>query len=71
MFEVFESEEYVYLVVELLKGGELNKLLKKSPPFSEEKTSKIVYKLLKAIQNIHENGVLHRDLKPENIILRE
>lgn len=54
MYEVFEGEEYLYLVLEYLKGGELHKYMKKSPPFSEEKCSKLIYKLLKTCQFIHE-----------------
>ncbi|CAD8158580.1 unnamed protein product [Paramecium pentaurelia] len=70
MYEVFEGDEYLYLVLEYLKGGELHKYMKKSPPFSEEKCSKLIYKLLKTCQFIHEQGILHRDIKPENIMLR-
>lgn len=54
LFEVYEGEEYLYLVLEYLKGGELHKYMKKSPPFSEEKCSKLIYKLLKACSFIHE-----------------
>ncbi|CAK77700.1 unnamed protein product (macronuclear) [Paramecium tetraurelia] len=71
MYEVFEGEEYLYLVLEYLNGGELHKFMKKSPPFSEEKCSKLIYKLLKACLFIHEQGILHRDIKPENIMLRK
>lgn len=70
LYEVYETDDHIYLVLELLKGGELYRYLKLSPPFSEEKCAKVIYKLLKAVSYIHEKGILHRDIKPENIILR-
>lgn len=68
---MFESEERIFLVMELLNGGELYRYLKKSPPFSEEKCAKLIHKLLKSLQYIHSKGIIHRDLKPENLILRK
>ncbi|CAD8152275.1 unnamed protein product [Paramecium pentaurelia] len=70
LYEVFEGDEFLFLVLEYLKGGELHQYMKKSPPFSEEKCSKLIFRLLKAVSSIHEKGILHRDIKPENIMLR-
>ncbi|CAD8058140.1 unnamed protein product [Paramecium sonneborni] len=70
LYEVFEGDEFLFLVIEYLKGGELHKYMKKSPPFSEEKSAKLIFRLLKAVSSIHEKGILHRDIKPENIMLR-
>lgn len=70
LYEVFEGDDHLYLVLEYLRGGELHKYMKKSPPFTEEKCSKLIFRLLKAVSCIHEKGILHRDIKPENIMLR-
>lgn len=70
LYEVYESEDHVYLVLELLRGGELYRFLKVSPPFSEDRCAKVIFKLLRGVAHIHEKGILHRDLKPENLILR-
>ncbi|CAD8147407.1 unnamed protein product [Paramecium pentaurelia] len=70
LYEVFEGDEFLFLVLEYLKGGELHQYMKKSPPFSEEKCSKLIFRLLKAVSSIHQKGILHRDIKPENIMLR-
>ncbi|CAD8057148.1 unnamed protein product [Paramecium sonneborni] len=70
LYEVFEGDDCLYLVLEYLRGGELHQYIKKSPPFTEEKCSKLIFRILKAVYQIHEKGILHRDLKPENIMLR-
>lgn len=59
------------MVLEHLKGGELYKYLKKCNTLNEETTAKIIYKLIKAVHHIHDNGIFHRDIKPENIILKK
>ncbi|CAK69372.1 unnamed protein product (macronuclear) [Paramecium tetraurelia] len=70
LYEVYEGDDCLYLVLEYLRGGELHQFMKKSPPFSEEKCSKLIFRILKALYSIHQKGILHRDLKPENIMLR-
>jgi len=70
LYEVYETDDHINLVLELLKGGELYRFLKVSPPFSEDKCAKVIYKLLQAVSYIHQKGILHRDIKPENLILR-
>ena len=37
--------------------------------FKEEVASKMVYRILEAVQFMHSQGIAHRDLKPENILL--
>jgi len=58
----------VCMVLELCNGGELfDRIIEKG--FYSEKEAKIVMvKLTKALQALHEIGVVHRDIKPENLI---
>lgn len=53
LYEVYETDDHINLVLELLKGGELYRYLKVSPPFSEDKCAKVIYKLLHAVSYIH------------------
>lgn len=72
LYEVFESQNSIYLVLDLLRGGELLQSLKKERSFLGEVDRAIIMKnLLLGLSHIHEKGVMHRDLKPENIMLRE
>lgn len=65
LIEVHEDKTHMYLVMELLSGGEL---LRRPRPFSEQQASKIMRQLASAVLFMHSKGVVHRDLKPENIV---
>ncbi|CAK77788.1 unnamed protein product (macronuclear) [Paramecium tetraurelia] len=69
--EAFENDQYIYIVHDLYKGGELHKELMKNKTFSERGAFIIVQQLVEALHYVHSHGILHRDIKPENIILRE
>lgn len=66
---VYEDNSKVYLVLQLLKGGNLLDYLVKKGRFSEQESAVILRSLVTAVAYLHENGVLHRDLKPSNILL--
>ena len=67
--EVIESRTHVYVVMDMIVGGELHEFLKKKRYFSEFETCYIMYHLLIAISYLHTLGIIHRDLKPENILV--
>lgn len=68
LFEVFEDEKDLYLVMELCTGGELFDRIIKSGHFSERYAASIMKQILSAIAYCHANDVMHRDLKPENVL---
>jgi serine/threonine protein kinase len=69
LYEVFEGEDYVHLIIEYLKGGELFDKVQAKGSYSEADAARLMKRLLEAVCYCHAKGVLHRDLKPENIIL--
>ena len=71
LYEVFEDDESVYLVFELLKNGDLVKYFQVNPLLSEEDLKVFFRQIVVAIQAMHEAGILHRDIKLDNILLDE
>lgn len=68
LHKVFIDEGHTYLVLELLKGGELLDRIRKKSKFTESEASGILRKLVSAVSFMHSHGVVHRDLKPENLL---
>ena len=71
IFEFFEDSQFIYIVMEFIKGGSLLAGIIKQKRFSEETTATIVRQLLSTLNYCHVNEVVHRDVKPENIMLEE
>ena len=70
IYEVYETKHSLYLVLQILKGGELIKKIKEKAICDELDIAKIMKNFLEALKHIHENGIMHRDLKPENLLLK-
>jgi len=67
LFEVYESTNFVHLVLENIEGEDLFSLLEKKGLFSEKEVAEIILKLLIIVDLLHSNQIIHRDIKPENI----
>jgi len=71
MYACYETDKILYLVLELLTGGELFDCIIAKGHYSEADARSLSVTLLDAIKYLHEQGVAHRDLKPENILLKD
>jgi len=67
--EVLASKQRIFLVVELIQGGELFDEIVRQQRFDEPTAQKYTRQLVRGIQYCHNQGVAHRDLKPENLLL--
>ena len=67
LHKVHETTTVLYLVMELLTGGELFDRIVAKGHYSETDARKLTVTMLKAILYLHENGIAHRDIKPENV----
>lgn len=63
-----EENGQLYLVTELVEGQNLSQVLKARGPFAERDAVAIITDLLRALVDVHDNGIVHRDIKPENMI---
>jgi len=71
LYEMYEIEGKIYLIMELVTGGELFDEIVRIGKYSEPEAAKIVHKILVAIEYLHQLGIAHRDLKPENLLLSD
>lgn len=58
----------MYLVLELLRGGELFDRIVEKENYSEQEAVETIRPIVDAIRYCHKMGVIHRDLKPENLL---
>ena len=72
IYEIFESQRSLYLVMEECKGGEIfDRIIdhiQSKKMYSEKDASIIFQQVMSAIEYCHNNGICHRDLKPENLL---
>lgn len=69
IFGVHETPEKLYIVMELIKEGELFDYLVNARHLNAEESTKIAYNLAKIIKYLKELKIMHRDLKCENILI--
>ncbi|XP_074189915.1 ribosomal protein S6 kinase alpha-2 isoform X3 [Rhinolophus sinicus] len=66
--DVYDDGKSVYLVMELMRGGELLDRILRQRCFSEREASDVLCTIAKTMDYLHSQGVVHRDLKPSNIL---
>jgi len=67
----FQDTKCLYMVIELVIGGELFSHLRKAGRFSNETTRVFAGQIVLALQHLHSQDIVYRDLKPENLLLDE
>ncbi|KAM9426754.1 serine/threonine-protein kinase DCLK2-like [Pholidichthys leucotaenia] len=71
LIEVDETPTQLFLVMELVKGGDLFDAITSSTKYSEHDASAMVFNLAGAIKYLHCMNIVHRDIKPENLLVCE
>lgn len=70
VYEVYEDKKYVYIVMELLEGGELFQRISSYGPYTEKFAANLVVSMLDGLSFCHRLNVTHRDVKAENFVFR-
>ena len=69
LFYSFQDEEYLYLVMEYLPGGDMMTLLMRRDTLTEEETRFYIAQTILALETVHAANFIHRDIKPDNLLL--
>lgn len=75
IYDVFDSEDHLILVMEYMDGGNLASLIKKKGKGVEIKLNEksilhILRQILEALRYLHKLNIVHRDIKPANIMFK-
>ncbi|XP_051822309.1 serine/threonine-protein kinase DCLK2 isoform X1 [Antechinus flavipes] len=71
LIEEMDTATELFLVMELVKGGDLFDAITSSTKYTERDGSAMVYNLASALKYLHGLNIVHRDIKPENLLVCE
>uniref|UniRef100_A0A3B5R5M1 Doublecortin-like kinase 1b n=1 Tax=Xiphophorus maculatus TaxID=8083 RepID=A0A3B5R5M1_XIPMA len=71
LIEEMDTRRDLYLVMELVKGGDLFDAITSSNRYTERDASCMLFNLASAIKYLHSLNIVHRDIKPENLLVYE
>ena len=74
VYEFVETNNFIYLKMEIVKNGALEKLIKKrwedGKKFTDEEIAAVMAAIFRGLNHIHSVSIIHRDIKPDNILLQ-
>jgi len=69
LYEVMQTVNHIYIVLELIPNGELFDRIVESKRFAEDVARRYFHQLISGLYYVHQQNIAHRDLKPENLLL--
>jgi len=72
LYQFFEDDKHVYMIMELCEQGELFRFIqKRQQPLSEAEARTVLTQVVSGLQHLHSHGIIHRDLKLSNLLLTD
>ncbi|XP_077051922.1 serine/threonine-protein kinase DCLK3 [Siphateles boraxobius] len=70
LFRSHHTDTHVYLLMELVTGGDLFDAITQSGRFTEPRAACMITDISQALEYIHNKSIAHRDIKPENLLVQ-
>ena len=70
LFEVIDTPQAIYLIMEFCEGGELFDYIVKHTRIKEPIAVRFFHQIIDGLDYLHQVNVIHRDLKPENLLMQ-
>ena len=67
--DLFQENDTAYIVMDFVEGQTLKARLKETGPLSWEQARSIFLPAIRAMEQVHQAGLIHRDLSPDNLML--
>ncbi len=71
IYDLLDDSRRMILVMELVRGGTLERVIAEQAPFAEHDAAAMVLAIADTLEHVHKKGIIHRDLKPANILIDE
>ncbi|OHT11908.1 AGC family protein kinase [Tritrichomonas foetus] len=71
LYYTFQAENFLYLVMEFMPGGDLYSLLSNVGSLDEETLKYYAVEIASALGHLHSCDIVHCDLKPDNLLISE
>ena len=68
MRQAFQDRDALYLVMDLMPGGDLRYHICRKHRFNEQQTRFFAACIFLSLEYMHSQKIIHRDIKPENIV---
>lgn len=71
LYDVFDTKDELFLVMEMVKGGDLFDRIVEKQKYPESDAVRLVRNMATALHHLHSRNIIHRDLKPENLLVTQ
>jgi protein kinase X len=69
LYWTYRDENYLYMLLEYVPGGELFTYLRNAHKFENDKALFYAAEIVSALAGLHEIDIIYRDMKPENVLI--